>query len=390
MTLSHYKVASASLIALIAFYMAVDIYTPSMPDIARYFGASENHIQWTMTLFMFGSLISTGLCGTLGERFGRRRVLQWGMIICALSSVMCYFANDPNFLIFARTIQGMGGATASVLGYSAIQDVYSEEESVKIFALMGTVFATVPAVAPVLGGFLTETYGWRSNFLAVIIFIFFAVMAIFKWFHVPETKRLNSSTAFAESACVFQNSTFIRYALPHSMIVAAEWFIITLMPFYFINVIGVSALDFGIIICFMIVFFGIGSWVAKFLIPRCGHENVMIYSLCSFIASGIIIGAAHYLSPKTIWIVSLGIGFSFFSQGFSFPSSISNSLKPFKRQRATASSMRGVVNAVAALIGTYIATILPDDTLMPSAIFLVCISVFGFLVFRHKKKASRV
>ncbi len=379
----HYHVAWASLIAMVAFYMSVDIYTPSMPTIARYFATSENHIQWTMTLFMLGTLLSTFYSGPLSEFQGRRRVFLMGLSLCTLASIGCYFATSADMLVVARCLQGLGGGVASVLGYSVIQDLYTEEESIKIFALMGMIFATVPAAAPLLGGFMAEAYGWRSNFFIIIALIGLSLLFVFLWFRfedvpTPVHERLS---AFQQTKSIIKNKAFCRYGLPHCAQNICEWALITLMPFYYVNVIGVSTSLFGAIMCGSVLSFGVGSWLSHRLVTTVGSDCTMTWGLRGSISTGVLFLAAFFWAPKSIVLVSAGLFLSLFFQGIVFPPSITCTLKPFSKRRASASSVRGTLNAFASLAGAYAATILPDDTLLGIGLFITMISIVGVYIF---------
>ena len=385
----QFLVAWVCLCSMVAFYTAVDIYTPSMPFIAHDFGVSENTIQWTMTLFMAGSLLSTLFCGPLAERYGMRETYVCGMAICSLFSLICYVSDSALLLLAARFFQGLGGSVTIVLGYAAIQDMYSETESVHIFSLMGSVFATVPALAPILGGVLAEYYGWRSNFLVILITVTSAFVFTYFAFRLPNhsTKPKNKKvTSIFESLkmmrSIFLTPTFAKYTTPHAAQIICEWAIITLLPFYFLSTLKLSPSVYGLVLCGLIIFFGIGSLASKRLIRLHGHEFTVFFSILASLVGGVGLLITYLYDSHQIYGLSFFIALFLFSQGLSFTPSVSNALKPFQGLRATASSVRGTLNAAASLVGAYAATIMPDNTLIPLSVFMIGLCCLSLIIFK--------
>jgi len=376
--------------AVIAYLISTDIYTPSMPSITRYFGASEDLIQLTMVFFMLGSLSSTLCSGALAENFGRRRIFIGGQFLAVLASLLCIVAQDPYTLIIARFLQGLGCAVSSVIGFSAVQDNYSPKESAKIFSVMGAAFAVIPALAPTLGGHLDQLWGWRSNFIAIFFFLSCSCLLSYFFFHLPpkNDQRVPSTVrqVLKTYASILKDKKFLRYGMVNSILISGEWCYLTILPFYFIQVIGVSAPVYGYYLGAMLVCYAIGSYLANKLIEAIGHDKTLKLAFMISISGGVGLIITHLFFPKSPEAVSICIAIYLIGQGVSFTPSITKTLESFDRIRASASSVRSSMNALFAMLGTLAASFFNDFTLVPLGLYIILLPFAGLLLFSFLKE----
>ncbi len=102
--------------------------------------------------------------GSLGDHFGRRRVLLWGVSVFALSSVWCGLAPNPENLIVARAFQGIGGAMMVPGSLAIISASFDGEARGKAIGTWSGFSGVTAALGPVLGGYLVENLSWRAAF----------------------------------------------------------------------------------------------------------------------------------------------------------------------------------------------------------------------------------
>ena len=162
----------------------------ALPALQNAFHANGMQLQWIVEAFALtlASLILVG--GSIGDRYGRKRVYLIGVASFAAASVWCGAATTIHAMIAARAVQGVGAAMLVPGSLSLITAAYSEEERGKAIGIWSGVTAMTSAVGPVMGGWLIQHATWRLVFL-INVPIAAAILAI-SWKSYPETKLHDS------------------------------------------------------------------------------------------------------------------------------------------------------------------------------------------------------
>ena len=170
-----------ALVLLVIFCpMAIDLYLPAMPQMADKLDTSITNIQSSITVYMlcvgFGQL----LLGPLSDRFGRQKIAIFGVFAYFIGSVLAAFSDTVTLLIIARIIQGIGAAATFVSTFALVRDNYNANKSAQVISYLNGIVCFIPALAPILGAWLTLQFGWQSNFyfLAGFAAIGFIVLLI--------------------------------------------------------------------------------------------------------------------------------------------------------------------------------------------------------------------
>lgn len=150
----------------------IDTYLPSFPDIAEQLSASGLQMQQTLSLYLFAFAASTLVYGPLSDSFGRRRVVLVALLIYAVASIGCVLVENIHQLILLRIAQGLSASAGLVVGRAMVRDVFHGAAAQRVMARVMLLFGIAPAVAPLLGGWLHDIFGWRS------VFAFLAVLAL--------------------------------------------------------------------------------------------------------------------------------------------------------------------------------------------------------------------
>ena len=231
-----------------ASVLSTDLYTPSLPHLTGYFQTSAETVQLTMSLNLLGFGAAQLRYGPLSDYLGRRPVLLGGMMCFAVVSLVCAFAYSIEFLILARTLQGVTACAEAVVGLAIIRDLYDEEDSVRVFAAYG--MAVAPAVGPLIGGYIHVWLGWQANFVVVSGFV--VVVATLIWRFLPETlapedrvggRPLSLARDYIRLSI---QRGFIGYTLPIAFTFGALYAFITAAPFILIERMGVATQHYGL------------------------------------------------------------------------------------------------------------------------------------------------
>jgi len=152
--------------ALASFMMALDalVITTAFAAIRGDLSASVETLQWTVNAYnlAFAVLLLTG--AALGDRFGRRRMFAAGITLFVLASVACALSGSVEWLIAARSVQGAGAALVMPLAMAILSGAFSREERARALGIFSGVTGFALIIGPAIGGFITESFGWRWIF----------------------------------------------------------------------------------------------------------------------------------------------------------------------------------------------------------------------------------
>lgn len=182
-----------NLIAIIALIvvplsgLAVDVYVPSLPYIATFFGVSSNLSQSTITIYLAGYAISQLIAGIVCDIFGRKISTVVPLAAFSLISLCIVLAHDIYIVLFLRFLQGFMVGFFAVAQRAIIIDIFKED--VKKLQSMANYLTIVwsigPVIAPVIGGYLQHLFSWQANFIFLLSYSTIALILVILF--VPET-----------------------------------------------------------------------------------------------------------------------------------------------------------------------------------------------------------
>jgi EmrB/QacA subfamily drug resistance transporter len=165
----------------------VTILNVALPSIQKDFGASVSGAQWTIDAYTLVIACLLMLAGSTGDRLGRRRTFQVGLIAFTIGSALCSVAPGLGWLIAFRMVQAVGGAMLNPVALSIVTNVFTEpRERARAIGWWGGVAGISIASGPLLGGLLVQAVGWRSVFWVNIPVGIAAIVLTHKF--VPESK----------------------------------------------------------------------------------------------------------------------------------------------------------------------------------------------------------
>lgn len=175
------------LVLLVLFSpLAIDIYLPAIPQMAEQLGAEVTLMQGTITWFLFSMGLGQLLVGPLADRYGRKPIALGGVLLYGLSALGAGFAANLGELMLARVLQGLGACATSVAAFSVVRDSYGPKKSGQMISYLNGAICFIPALAPLLGGWLTAKAGWSANFWFMAGYA--AIVGSWLLWRMPETR----------------------------------------------------------------------------------------------------------------------------------------------------------------------------------------------------------
>jgi EmrB/QacA subfamily drug resistance transporter len=158
------------LISTATFMLLLDItvVNVALPDIQRELGASLSSLQWVVDAYALTLAAFLLTAGSLGDRLGRRRVFTIGFAIFTFASFLCGISGDPTLLNLARGLQGVGGAGMFATSLALIGQEFHGKDRATAFGVWGATVGGAVAIGPLVGGVITEHFGWEWIFFVNI------------------------------------------------------------------------------------------------------------------------------------------------------------------------------------------------------------------------------
>ncbi|MFI6785954.1 multidrug effflux MFS transporter [Nonomuraea sp. NPDC050383] len=232
--------------------LAVDMYVPGFPGLARAFGAPASSVQLSLTAFLVGLAAGQLLLGPVSDAVGRRRVLLAGAALFTVLSLAC--AVSPSIEIFdaARLLQGVAGAAGMVVARAVLTDrFHGTPEAGRRFATLSAIVFMAPVAAPVLGGAILGIGSWRLVFTALAGFGVLLIAGLLAW--VPESlpaarRRSGGVSGVVKAIAMLAGQpALVGYVLASSFTGAALFTYIAGSTFVFQDVYGLSASRYSLV-----------------------------------------------------------------------------------------------------------------------------------------------
>ena len=153
----------------------------TLPQLQGAMSASQDQISWVVTLNVLATAIATPLTGSLVALFGRRAVLVFCTGSFTLATLACGFSQSLETLLFFRILQGLLGAPLVPLSQATLLQTYPREMHARANGIYGMAVVVGPAIAPSLGGYLSEIHDWRWVFFLMLPLGTLAVIGNLRW-----------------------------------------------------------------------------------------------------------------------------------------------------------------------------------------------------------------
>jgi EmrB/QacA subfamily drug resistance transporter len=192
----------------------------ALPAIGRELDASLSGLQWTINGYTLTLAALILLGGSLGDRYGRRRIFVLGVVWFAAASLLCGLAQNTGQLVAARALQGIGGALLTPGSLALIQSSFRHEDRGRAIGLWSSLSGVSGLVGPFVGGLLIDAVSWRLVFL-INVPIALVVVAV-AGRHVPESRDGGHHGRFDVPGAVF--GALALGGVTYALIAAEETF----------------------------------------------------------------------------------------------------------------------------------------------------------------------
>lgn len=353
--------------------IAMNIYLPALPRVQAYFGTSVADVNLTVSLPLIAFAIGVFVYGPVSDRFGRRPVILGGQLVFALGNLLCLFAPSFGMLLAGRVVQALGTSAGLVVARAMLGDLYGREKMARMLAYLTMIIVIGPTVSPLIGGFVTEAFGWHALF-GLLLATNFAILAVV-WRFLPETRsdadrRQGASGLARMSLAVVRQPTFLGLALQSGMIFSVFLAFISIVPYVMVSL-GHSSTEYGLWYLAVAIGYFLGNWVVTRFATRAGLRRLiemgMAIQLVSAVGgAGLVV--AGFWQPAALF---LPMGVLSFGQGLALPNITASAVALAPRTPGAASSMLSFSQQLIGAIAVQGMAVFATSTPVPIYIFMV-------------------
>ena len=321
------------------------IIVPALTIIKNDLNISFEDTQLILTLYFIFLAFGQILCGPFSDKYGRKPILLVGASIYSISAFFASLSSNIEILLILRCFQGFGAAACLSVGRTILSDCYEIKEAAKEMSKMTAIMAVIPISCFILGGFLADFLGWRSNLIAlglISLILIIAMAFLLKETLVEKSKSISFKSIFGVYIGLLKTHSFnfftITTAMQTSMFFAMNGF----MPYEFERK-GVTTSEFGIWFSFTSLGYIFGNIINSKLSPKVGLERMCLTgTICSFCTVLIFFWNNNLFQngPLALSLICMLFGCS---NGFAVANSMTGAINSSKFNKGAASGLMGAL-----------------------------------------------
>ena len=389
MTKANSKLFLVLLLGVLSAFgpFVVDLYLPSLPQLASFFETSASMTQLTLTTAMIGLAVGQLLLGPLSDKFGRKIPLIISLVIYIISTVLIVYAPNIESMIVLRVIQGLSSAGSVVISRAVATDLYRGREMTRFFGLLMTINGIAPIISPILGSLLLEYISWKGVFVFLALI---GVIVLLFCFRLKESlsieNRLQGSifATFLTFGVIIKNRLFMSYVGIESFLLGAMFAYIAASPFILQSFYGLSAFIFSL--CFgangaaLVIGANIGG--------KLPNRQALAIGVLAFVVAALYTIAVLIIQPHWLF-VEIGFFAMLLLMGITFPAISTLAMESERQYAGSASALLGFApfflgGIVSPLVGI-------GNIFYSTALVILACGVLGLAIYwsiRHKIPTS--
>ena len=364
---------------------ALDAFLPAIKGAAQDLNTTEGQIMISWAMLAVGSGLGQIFYGPISDKVGRKPVIIFGLTLYIITSAISATVTSVEPLFFLRFFQGLAVASSMIMMRSVVRDLFNVKEGAKLFSNLFCILAFMPIIGPVIGGYLTNEFGWHSLFIGMALASSISLIIIIVFLDESLSKKDKNALrpkilmdSFKEIISEYNFLTFLLIGIGTYIglfgVLAGITTVLTgslqqnaEMVGYYISTVMVGHFVFAVLAGAIIQYLGI-------------NRIIFIGTLTSLFGATIlgwwalngIITIYSVLIPTTIYLMGFAL---------TLPAMSAGAMSNFQHMSGRASSLLGFIHQVAGALTAIIIGFVVDGTQIPMAIALFSGSLFAFLIY---------
>ena len=371
--------------------LTMNIFLPSLPGMAVYFGVPYGVMQQSVALYLALSAALQIIIGPISDRYGRRKVLLGSLILFLLATIGTLLAPTAAWFLVLRMAQAVI-ASGMVLSRAVVRDMVADARAASMIGYVTMGMSLVPMLGPVIGGVLDDLYGWKANF-ALLLILGVATLALV-WADLGETatlRRVSLMDQVRSYPALFASRRFWGYTLAAAFASGCFFAFLGGAPYVGDKIFGLSSTHVGALFALTAIGYAAGNFLAGRYSVRTGMNRMIL--LGTLVTSfGLVLLAlltlASLSGPTTFFGLTLFMGLG---NGICLPNANAGMLSVRPDLAGTASGLGGAIligggAALAAVAGMLLG---PGSSEMPLILLMLASSIASVIAILFVMRRAR-
>lgn len=340
---------------------ASNVLLPALPEAAAHLNSSMAVMQQALSIYLLAIGFSDVIYGPLSDRYGRRLPLIGGLILFMFGTALAAVADSVLQLLIARAIQGFGAAAGSVLATAIARDLFNSAALARVLSFITIILAVVPGGgSPLIGGVLTDLFGWQSIFWATFLLGAVILIGTFRFpeTHERPTENLPLRATLSALVEVFGNRLYRGYALVSALSLGALYSFLAGSPEVLISHFHLTPTDFGLMAPIGAVGVILGGAASVRAAGRTPPARLAKFSLILMAVGPLVVIAPGLVGIESAALVIAMMFIHFAGIGAIMPSMNAAAMSAVTRNVGAASSLLNIMQTLAAVLATILVSAL--------------------------------
>jgi MFS transporter, DHA1 family, multidrug resistance protein len=371
--------------------LTMNIFLPSLPGMAVYFDVPYGLMQQSVALYLALSAALQIVIGPISDRYGRRNVLIWSLVLFLIATVGTLLAPNATVFLIFRMAQAVI-ASGMVLSRAVVRDMVADEQAASMIGYVTMGMSLVPMIGPVIGGVLDDAFGWQANF-ALLLVLGLGVLALV-WADLGETATLRKVSLMDQIRTypgLLTSRRFWGYALAAGFASGCFFAYLGGAPYVGDKIFGLSSTEVGALFALTAIGYAAGNFFAGRFSVRVGmNRMILIGTLVTSL--GLLLLAVLTVAGLSGPVVFFGLTvFMGMGNGICLPNANAGMLSVRPELAGTASGLGGAIligggAALAALAGVLLG---PGATELPLVLLMLASSVASVIAILFVIRRAR-